>query len=391
MDGMNDFAPDEFQFRLQGLRKLMVVSDMDAVLITTESNHRYFTGHVTHRWTHKYVPIFALLPLEADPVLIVIPVEGALCEEDSWIETIRTFPSGPTVQGVNAITEVLLELGLEEGRIGTELGGMVSMRMPHDDFGQLRMNLPGVDFVDVSPLCWKLRARKSRAEVELIRKAVTITDEAYQVLEREVKAGMSEVEVFSLLAVEQLKWGADVPGSITIAPHIPGDERDCHRGLRRPTDRVLTEGELITLDLGCVYRGYWSDYTRMFALGRASTAHHEAYQVVYDCLHAAIEVTASGRPISDLVEASRATMKAAGFGEQADQVTGIGHATGLDIIEPPFISLDGGGLLEEGMVLTVEPGLLENGAFYMLEEDVLVTDDGCEVLSRPAAADLPVL
>ena len=387
----SDFRLEEFRRRMNGLRELMAASDMDAVLVTTEANHRYFTGHETHRWMHKYVAMFALLPLEGDPVVIVPRFEAAMCEADSWIEVIRTFESKQTRQGVEAIAAAILECGLQKGRIGTELGGMVWMRMPRDDFDDLRQKVPGVDFVDAAPICWKLRSRKSAAEVELIRQAVAITDEVYEVLIREVRLGMSERDVYRLLAVEHLKRGAEMPGSITIAPQVPGDDRIIHRVLRRPLDRVLVEGELVTHDLGGQYRGYWSDYTRMFALESATDPQRDAYRVVYDCLQAALEATKPGRPIAGMVEASRATMKAAGHGDYAEGVASIGHATGLDIIEPPLILLEGDVVLEEGMVFTVEPGLLVDGRFFMLEEDVLVTEDGCEVLSKPAEPELPVL
>lgn len=156
-------------------------------------------------------------------------------------------------------------------------------------------------------------------------------------------------------------------------------------------DRTLTSGELITQDAGGVYRGYWSDYTRMFALEKASSTHGQIYRVIYDCLQTAIEVTKPGTPIADLVRASNAVLQECGYADYADSVTGIGHAMGLDIIEPPFIDADSDVLLEEGMVLTIEPGLFAEGAFFMLEEDVLVTEHGAEVLSAPAPATLPIL
>jgi Xaa-Pro dipeptidase len=390
-DDLCIFAPEEYQRRWTGLKELMAESNMDAVLITTDSNHRYFTGHVTHRWTHKYTAIFALLPLKGEPVLIVPPGEDCMCAQDSWIETIRTFPAIRAHQGVQAIAETLRELGLEEGRIGTELGGLLWMRMPHQDFGQLRQDLPRADFVDAAALFWKMRGRKSSPEVDVIRQAVAITDAACEVLFEEVKVGMSEREVYGLLAIEHLKRGAETPGSITLAPHIPGNIQTYNTTLRRPTDRVLTAGEVITHDMGGIYRGYWSDYTRMFALGRASTAHKDAYRVVYECMQAAIEATRPGVPIADLVHASKAKMKALGHSDHAEKVTGIGHATGLDIIEPPLIAFENDVVLEEGMVLTIEPGLFTADAFFMLEEDVLVTDRGYEVLSAPASAELPVL
>jgi Xaa-Pro dipeptidase len=388
---LNDFPREEYQRRLDGLRALMAERGMDAVLVTTEANHRYFTGHVTHRWSHHYVAIFALLPLEGEPVLIVQPNEAYMCEADSWIETIRTFPAEHELQGVAALADAVSEAGLAEALIGTELGGMVPLRMPHGDFVELRQRLPRVDFVDASPLCWTLRVRKSSAEAERIRQSVAITDAAYQALFAKVKSGMSERGVYQLLAIEHLKRGAEMPGSITFAPHIPGDIRIHNRTLRRPTDRVLTAGELITQDAGGIYRGYWSDYTRMYALERASAVHKDAYRVAYDSLQAAIEATRPGVPIADLVHAAIAVMKAAGYAECAEQVTGIGHAMGLEVIEPPFISFENDVILEEGMVLTVEPGLFVGDAFCMLEEDVLVTDGGYEVLSAPASPELPVL
>lgn len=386
-----EFAPEEYQHRLAGLRALMRAQDVDAVLLTTESNHRYFTGHVTHRWSHKYTGIFALLPVEGEAVLIVTPMEASMCTEDSWIETIRTFSPAHTLQGVDAITQAVGELGLARGRIGTELGGLDWMRIPYQDFLQVQSNLPGIDFVDASPMMWQLRARKSRAEADRIRAAVVITDEVYEALFAAIKPGMTEREVYQFLAVEHLNRGAELPGSISMSPCIPGSQRVSDQTLRRPTDRALTSGELITQDAGGVYRGYWSDYTRMFALESASAEHQQLYRVIYDCLQAAIEVTRPGTPIADLVRASNAVLRERGYAEYADGVTGIGHATGLDIIEPPFINSDSDVLLEEGMVLTVEPGLFAEGAFFMLEEDVLVTEHGAEVLSAPAPTTLPIL
>ncbi len=390
-DTTAEFPAAEYQRRLSGLRALMAARDIDAVLLSTESNHRYFTGHVTHRWSHKYTGIFALLPAEGDAVLIVTPMEASMCAEDSWIETIRTFPAGHRLQGVEAIVQAVRDLELGRGRIGTELGGMDWMRLPFEDFRQLQRDLPEIDFVDASPMMWQMRARKSGAEVDLIRQTVAITDQAYEELFAAIRPGMTERDIYRLLAVEHLNRGAELPGSISMAPCIPGSDRVSDRTLRRPTDRVLTSGELITQDAGGVYRGYWSDYTRMFALETASSAHSEIYRVIYDCLQAAIEVTRPGVPIADLVRASNAVLQERGYADYAERVTGIGHAMGLDIIEPPFIGFENDVLLEEGMVLTIEPGLFAEGAFFMLEEDVLVTEHGPEVLSASAPTTLPVL
>ena len=386
-----DFDACEYERRLTELRELMSRDRLDAVLITTDTNHRYFTGHWTHRWGHKFTSLFALLPLERDPVLIVPPLETGMCEEDAWIEDLRTYQPPIRVRaGVSLLTEVIRELG-PGARVGAESGGVLWSRMPYDDFRQLKSNLPGVDFTDASRLLWKTRFTKSSAEIDYIREAVGITNRSYRTLFNTVRPGMTERDLYSLLCVEHLKRGMDAPGSITLAACIPGDARSSNRSLRRHTDRVLTEGELIAHDAGGVYRGYWSDYTRMFGLGRAVQKHKDAYRTVHECLQAAIGAIRPGIPISDLVRVSNETLKRAGYAEQARHVTGIGHAIGLDIIEPPFIELEDDTLLEEGMVLTVEPSLYTEGAYFMLEEDVVVTERGFEILSEPAPEDLPVL
>lgn len=386
-----DFDACEYERRLTGLRDLMSRDRLDAVLITTDTNHRYFTGHWTHRWGHKFTSLFALLPLERDPVLIVPPLETGMCEEDAWVEDLRTYQPPIRVRaGVSLLTEVIRELGAG-ARVGAETGGVLWSRMPYDDFGQLKSNLPGVEFTDASRLLWKTRFTKSSAEIDYIRQAVGITNRSYRTLFDTVRPGMTERDLYSLLCVEHLKLGMDAPGSITLAACIPGDARSSNRSLRRHTDRVLTEGELIAHDAGGVYRGYWSDYTRMFGLGRAVQKHKDAYRTVHECLQAAVGTIRPGIPISDLVRVSNERLKRAGYAEQARHVTGIGHAIGLDIIEPPFIELEDDTLLEEGMVLTVEPSLYTEGAYFMLEEDVVVTDSGFEILSDPAPEDLPVL
>ena len=99
MNDYADFSPKEYQQRLSKLRVLMAERGIDAVLVTTEANHRYFTGHVTHRWMHQYTAMFALLPLEGEPLLIVPPQEACMCEEDSWMQKhpnlpIRTYSPG---------------------------------------------------------------------------------------------------------------------------------------------------------------------------------------------------------------------------------------------------------------------------------------------------------
>lgn len=390
-EDFSDFPAEEYAGRMSRLRGLMEAGGLDAVLLTTDANLRYFTGHATHRWLHKFTALFALLPLKGAPVLIVPPIEAGQCALDSWVEDVRAYPATHVRAGVSTIAETIREMGLERGRIGMELGGVLWMRMPYENFALLQRELPRVAFADASQALWKARFRKSAGEVAYIRKAVKITDEAYRALFEAVKPGMTEREIHRLLAVEQLRQGAESPGSITVASHTGQDLRSCDRSHRRPTDRALSDGDLVIMDAGCVYRGYWSDYTRMFAVGQARAECKDAYRVVHECLQEVLAGIRPGVSMSDLVEIVVRRLKEAGYPEQAGRVSTIGHACGLDIIEPPFMHPDERNLLEEGMILTVEPSLYIDHGFFMIEEDVLVTDRGCEILSDPASPELPVL
>ncbi len=386
-----DFGRDEYERRLGLLRERMATDGLDAVLIATDTNHRYFTGHWTHRWMHKFTSLFAVLPLKGEPVLVVPPLETGMCEWDSWIDDIRTYPASRALAGVACIASVLRGLGVEEGKIGAELGGILWMRMPFEDFGRLQDALPGAAFVDASSHLWAVRSRKSREEMVYVRRAVEITDEAYRALFSEVRPGMTERDIHRLMSVRQLELGAESPGSITVATHPGKDLRTCDRSHRRHSDRALTKGDLIILDAGCVHRGYWSDYTRIFALGEPQSPCRDAYRAIHECMHEAIARIEPGVPVADLVRAAAGRMRSLGYAEGADRMTGVGHASGLDIMEPPFLTLEDPGRLEEGMVFTVEPSMYTDFGFFMLEEDVFVTEDGYEMLSEPAPPELPIL
>ncbi|MDA0748167.1 MAG: Xaa-Pro peptidase family protein, partial [bacterium] len=224
-----------------------------------------------------------------------------------------------------------------------------------------------------------------------IKQAVQITDQAYRSLFETVRPGTTEQDMFRHMAIEQLQYGADAPGSITIATHNAQNLQPSDRSHRRATSRALTPGDLAILDAGCVYRGYWSDYTRMFALGHTTDRCKHAYHTIYTCLQAALNAVKPGILARELVEVSNRVMLAAGYTEQAKRATGCGHASGLDIIEPPFLELASSAPLEAGMILTVEPSMVTDFGFFMLEEDILVTDTGYELLSEPVPEELPVL
>jgi Xaa-Pro aminopeptidase len=147
------------------------------------------------------------------------------------------------------------------------------------------------------------------------------------------------------------------------------------------------------MDAGCIVHGYWSDFLRMFSVGKAIPKWKSAYRFIYESLHLCIEETQPGVPVSNLIARYEEKMRNSPYAELADglKLSRIGHSCGLDLIELPSISHLDHTILQPGTVLTIEPCISGNDGFFMLEEDVLVTENGFEILSEPAQPELPEL
>lgn len=164
-----------------------------------------------------------------------------------------------------------------------------------------------------------------------------------------------------------------------------------HPVFSAPTTRSLSEGCLMYIDGGGVYRGYWSDYCRMMVIFRASDAQNTAYQISNKTMEAAIAAARPGNTAGDIARAVQAVVES----ETGPTETGIGrvgHGIGLEMPEPPSRHPEDEAVLRPGMVLCLEPNFeLPGVGFLVAEEQVVITEDGCELLSRRAPAELPVV
>jgi Xaa-Pro aminopeptidase len=162
-----------------------------------------------------------------------------------------------------------------------------------------------------------------------------------------------------------------------------------------PTDRRLEAGDLLVIDVGATWRGYFCDFDRNFALGRATDEARAAYARVFEATEAGLAVVRPGRTAAEVWRAMASVADPAG--RRDTPVGRMGHGLGLDLTEPPSLAPDDATVLEAGMVITLEPSLTLPGLGGMArrlmvhEEDVVVTPTGCELLTRRAAAELPVV
>ena len=193
--------------------------------------------------------------------------------------------------------------------------------------------------------------------------------------------------MYQHVAARVMALGADRPGYLPLNAdsHAP----DSLTG--GPTERPLLAGRTVYLGAGCVYRGYWSDLVRCFAVGRASEHQRQTYRSVHRAMDRCLAIMRPGVPVADVMRASLAEFETAGVAECVSRAGRIGLGTGLDLSEPPSISLDDPSVLEPGMVLYIEPNCQTAEGNFMVEETVVVTPDGVEMLSTRAPAEMLVV
>jgi Xaa-Pro aminopeptidase len=232
------------------------------------------------------------------------------------------------------------------------------------------------------------RAVKDDFEIAVMRRAARALSDVARELASWVRAGRTEIDVARDVDAALERAGFSAPAFPTIVASGPNSAHP-HA---RPGARRLAPGDLVLLDFGGILDGYCVDLTRMAVLGRAGTPEAALFDAVRAAQSAAIASIRAGEPAAAVDAAARDVLDARGFGEAF--LHGTGHGLGLEVHELPRISRADSGaadVLEAGMVCTIEPGAYVNGlGGVRLEDDVLVTADGCEVLTD-APRDLLVV
>ncbi len=379
-----EFPRQEYEDRWRRARDAMAATRLDVLLVTSEANYRYLSGHHTGFWLSKSRPLLMLLPRDGEPILLVTTNQVPLVEAMSPVKAIRSW-EGFMAEGTPVLAEAIRDLGLDRARIGAELGFEQRLGMPVTELRRLEAMLPEAAVVDAAAVFWGLRRLKSPAEVARLRESARITGEAYAALFDAVRPGMTEREAHRAFLVELFQRGAERPGYIPItsgAGHY-------HRRTGGPTDRTLEPGDLLWLDGGCTYQGYWSDFSRMVAVGRCTGEQAATYRAVREITHDALAAVRPGRPLAEVVAGVRRDLERGGFPWGA--TSRIGHGLGLDLTEPPSLRGDVADVFEPGMVLTLEPTVFADHGLYQLEEIYVVTPSGAELLTPPSAPALRVV
>ena len=233
------------------------------------------------------------------------------------------------------------------------------------------------ELVPLSGEIEKIRMYKTPEEVELIRKACGIADEAYDHILKYIRPGMSELEVQNELESYMRKLGAS--GSSFDMIVASGYRGALPHG--SASGKIIESGEMVTLDFGAYYKGYASDITRTFGVGSVSDEMEKIYNIVLDAQTSSLGEIKTGMTGQAADKIARDIITEAGFGENFGH--SLGHGLGLEVHEMPSISKRSETILEKDMVITVEPGIyLDDTGGVRIEDDCLVTEQGLEKLSR---------
>lgn len=344
--------------RVQSLRSKLSKQNIDALLITYPINRRYITGFTGSSG-------FALMTSD-HAILITDPRYLIQSQQEAPDWTVVIHEGLPE----KTIIDQCRVLGIRSLAFESEY---VTFQM----YRELKEYLREVQLIPVQGWIEKLRAQKSPKEIERIRQATAIVDQVFEKVLTELRPGMTEREVATRLEILLREQGASSSSFPTIV--ASGERSALPHGLASP--KPLNKGDFVTLDFGAWYEGYTSDITRTVVLGLADEKQKEIYHIVLEAQQKAIASIAPGMSGKQVDRVARDCITVAGYGEYFGHATG--HGIGLEVHELPLLRKTSEDILEEGMVVTVEPGIYVPGiGGVRIEDDVLVTLSGQEVLTK---------
>lgn len=367
----------------EGMRRF----GLDAVVLFEYANGRYAAD-----LRPLYAPNFVVrqavvMTADSDDVIVFVHQDDTPHRRKlmTWVppEHIREFPTGAMIEGKGAealapVGDALRELGFTNGRVGTDIGTPASL-------ANLAAALPGSEIVDANGCLNWIRSVKFPDEIDRMRRASKIVDEALAVAVAAVKPGVKECDVLADVMQVFYRHGAEVPQCNLIV---------CTGQNTAPMQRYageteIQEGDIVFMDIGACFDGVFSEATRTVACGTPNEQQREIYAFVHTLHEALIGAVAPGVTGADLQEVARQLLDGSGYEDRLQRMI-IAHGIGVGYAEPPFISPPRRAtpdlVLEEGMVLAIVPTVIvegvPGGGGIRLEDLVAVTATGHEQLTN---------
>lgn len=356
--------------RFRAVREALRRRGMAAGLVTHPTSMRYLTG-----WSNPSKRFSGLLvPADGDPVLLLpaLEAEGARA---ATVLPLVTWNDGE--DPFARLAGLLVQAGAG--------GGALALEQEAFPVGQLvrvagALNLaPGellASATDLSPVLSDLRECKGEDEIALMQRAADMVNPALDAALKAIRPGITERELARTLEDAMAAAGAE---GVAFDTHVLfGPASALPHG--ETSGRALERGQVVLMDFGALYRGYRSDITRTVCCGEWPEELARVYDVVLAANRAGIAAVKPGVALGDVDRAARRVIEEAGYGEYFIHRTG--HGLGLEIHEEPYVVAGNQKLLRPGNVVTIEPGVYLPGVGGVrIEDDVVVTETGCRVLT----------
>jgi len=360
---------DRHQNRQAQLQKLLKSADIQGIALNPGPDLAYFSGLGFHLMERPVVMIF---PLEGSPTLILPELEEAKLTGLAYqVKPFTYNEDSSTWPGV--FKAALKEAGVKSGKLG-----VIPRQLRMLELDYLKNAAPDLELASAQGIISKMRMIKDETEIARMDEAVRIAECSLTAILSSIKPGVTEKEVASRL-VGRLLQGESDP-ELPFFPIVSFGENSAnpHAG---PGDRVLREGDLVLIDWGAGYKGYYSDITRVFAMGDIHPELEKIAQFVKEANAAGRAAVKPGALARDVDMAARKVIMDAGYGEFFIHRTG--HGLGREAHEDPYISEFDSTVLVPGMTFTIEPGIyLPNRGGARIEDDILVTENGCRSLTN---------
>ncbi|MCF6159633.1 MAG: aminopeptidase P family protein [wastewater metagenome] len=343
---------------LAKLKEKLREDKVDGFLVTNEINIRYITGFTG-----------------SESFLLVTPKHDYLFTDFRYIE--QAQQEIPWIRIVERKVSLIETVCGKLKRLHIRKLYVESSHITLNQYNEIKNTVQGIRIVSEQGSIKKFRKRKTKEEIRKIQEAIAIAEKAYHNIKRRIRVGISEKKLADILEFEIRNQGGErssfeiicAAGSHTSQPHA------------RTTNREIQDKDTLLIDWGAYFQFYNSDLTRVLFIDRMSSKLKEIYQVVLDAQNFAIDCVKPGVMAKDVDSAARNYIEKKGFGKNFGH--GLGHGIGLEVHEGPTINRSSKEMLEEGMVFTIEPGIYLPGfGGVRIEDIVLVTQDGCNLLSH---------
>jgi len=344
--------------RIDTLKKYMEKQNLDGILLFNNENRKYISGFTG---TMGYV--------------ILTKNEKIFATDFRYLEQAKIECDGFVIREINnnySIFDLLKDLrvkciGIEEEWVTV------------DFYNSMIKFIGNIEIIYIQNIIKSLRMIKDKSEIDLITQACNITDNAFLRIMEFIKPGITERQICTEVQYYMKKEGAEKTLDIFII--ASGVRSSLPHG--RATDKKIEKGDFVTLDIGCSYKGYWSDMTRTVVVGKASDEQRNIYNIVLEAQRRVSEYLRPGVLGTAADSIARNYIREAGYGDNFGH--GLGHGVGLEMHEAPRLAQSKLGNIEmrPGMVVTNEPGIyVAKFGGVRIEDVVVITQNGRDILCK---------